>query len=375
MDQQIKERNAPGGSHSNGTAQRKPNGDPHQRTGTREQTPANGKHANKKRAPNIGRSRRFFRKSPEEVGKQLRFEYIQAQAARGETTLYCRVLGVTYQGYKKYTTNLTRPYKYARLLADIRAIMEEDAYNRTYGKQRMYEKLQLEYYCPQSYNTVAKVMRENGLLQKTNRPKGLTKAEKNARKSENIIKRNFTAEAPNRKTVTDITEIGASDGKLYISGIFDCYDNMCLSVTIAEHMCTDLVVENILQAAAVYEITGAISHSDRGSQYTSDEYRETLRTLGLTQSMNGDAGRCHDNAKCESMWARAKNEIKSCYATKRMTCEELKTLIADYFMDYWNHRRICSSIGGMPPIIKRGVYYARQADQNTDEMETLRNTA
>ena len=226
----------------------------------------------------------------------------------------------------------------------------------------MYEKLQLDYECPYSYNTVAKVMRENGLLQKANRPKGLTKADKTAQKSGNLLNRDFSAEAPNQKTVTDITEYVASDGRLYVSGLFDCFDNACLGLSMADNMRAELAVETFTQADGCYDLRGAISHSDRGSQYTSELFRETIAGLGIIQSMNSAAGRCHDNAKCESIWGRGKCEIMAGYDTKKMTCDELKTLIFRYYLCYWNHRRICSAIGGVPPMIKRGAYYERLVD-------------
>jgi len=94
----------------------------------------------------------------------------------------------------------------------------------------MYEKLQLDYDCPHCYNTVQKVMRENGLLKKLKRPKGLTKSDKMAQKSDNLLLRDFTASEPNKKVVTDITEYQGSDSKVYTSGIFDCFDNLCLGL-------------------------------------------------------------------------------------------------------------------------------------------------
>jgi len=266
------------------------------------------------------------------------------------------------QGYHKYLKQLTKPYKYAQLLADMRAILEEDEFNKTYGKQRMFEKLQLDYDCPYSYNTVAKVMRENGLLQKQNHPKGLTKADKKAQKSENLLEQDFSANMPNQKMVTDITEFTGCDGKVYTSAIFDCYDNACLAVSMADNMRKELVIETFEQAAGRYDLRGAISHSDRGSQYTSAQFREAIDKIGVIQSMNGAAGRCHDNAKCESMWARGKSEIMACYNIKKMTCEEIKRLIFRYYLSYWNNRRICSAIGGMPPMIKRGAFYEKLAD-------------
>jgi transposase InsO family protein len=271
-------------------------------------------------------------------------------------------LDVTPQGYAKYTKNLTNPYKYATLLASIKAILEEDEFNRTYGKRRMFEKLQLDYDCPYSYNTVAKVMRKHNLLHKRNKPKGLTEADKAAQKSDNLLKRDFSATAPCQKTVTDITEWTACDGKVYQSGVFDCFDNTCLGLSLSDNMRKELCIETFLQAAGRYNLRGAVSHSDRGSQYTSEEFRLTLGKLGVIQSMNGAAGRCHDNAKCESMWARGKEEIMACYNTKKMTCEQLKRLIFRYYMGYWNNRRICSAIGGIPPAVKRDAYYEMLAD-------------
>jgi len=269
------------------------------------------------------------------------------------------MLTVTPQGYNKYLKSQARPYKYADLLANIKAILAEDVFNKTYGKKRMYEKLILDYDCPYSYNTVAKVMRENGLLQKANHPKGLTKADKAAQKSDNLINQDFSTDAPNKKTVTDITEYAASDGKIYVSCVFDCFDNGCLGLSMADNMRAELVVETFKQAAGSYDLRGAIGHSDRGSQYTSETFRETLAKIGIVQSMNSAAGRCLDNAKCESMWARGKTEIIACYNIKKMTCEELKKVIFYYYMVYWNNRRICSAIGGLPPFVKRDAYYEK----------------
>ena len=75
--------------------------------------------------------------------------------------------------------------------------------------------------------------------------------------------------------------------------------------------------------------------------------------------MNSAGGRCHDNARCGSMWARMKSELLyNRYNTKKMLVEELKVLIWRYFMSYWNNRRICSANGGNPPIVKRQEYYS-----------------
>ena len=203
-------------------------------------------------------------------------------------------------------------------------------------------------------------MEETGLSHRPRRkPNGITKSERNARKSEDLLKRDFRSAKPLEKCVTDITEIPAADGKLYVSAVFDCYDMGVLGLAMADHMKADLCVATVRNAAKAFpEIRGAVLHSDRGSQYTSASYRAELARTGIIQSMNSDGGRCHDNARCEAMWARMKEELLyGRYETKKMKIEELKTLIWRYFIIYWNTRRICSANGGLPPMLKRKQYY------------------
>ena len=105
-------------------------------------------------------------------------------------------------------------------------------------------------------------------------------------------------------------------------------------------------------------LRGAILHSDRGTQYTSELYRNAINKYGILQSMNSAGGRCHDNARCESMWARLKTELLyDRYNSENLTVSELKSLIWRYFISYWNNRRICTTNGGLPPMLKRQRYY------------------
>lgn len=171
------------------------------------------------------------------------------------------------------------------------------------------------------------------------------------------MNRDFRAGSPLKKCVTDITEIPAKNGKLYVSAICDCYDLGVLGLSMSDNMKTELctsTIENMVKSNP--SVCGMILHSDRGIQYTSASYRAELSRHGIIQSMNSDGGRCHDNARCEAMWARMKEELLY-DDTKQMTIEELKTLIWRYFIIYWNNRRICSANGGLPPMIKRKKYY------------------
>ena len=98
-------------------------------------------------------------------------------------------------------------------------------------------------------------------------------------------------------------------------------------------------------------------------QYTSELYRKAIQRYGIRQSMNSAGGRCHDNARCESMWGRLKEELLyGRYDTEKISVEELKTIIWRYYISYWNNRRICTANGGLPPMVKRKQYYSSLAD-------------
>jgi transposase InsO family protein len=281
----------------------------------------------------------------------------QKEPNRYSISELCRLLRVSRQGYYQYLEGKKRPEKHAELLAVIQAILDEDEENASYGRKRMIDALRLKGRA-ESDSTIYRVLRKNGLLQKTRTPKGLTKADKAAHKNDNLLNRDFTAAAPNEKLVSDITQLPTADGTLYISGVFDCYDNACLGLSMDDNMKTPLVVQSLASAHNLYGLAGAIFHTDRGSQYTSDDFRTCLHSFGVIQSMNSDGGRCHDNAKCESMWARFKTEaIYGRRQTSKMPMEEVKTIVFRYFLGYWNNRRICHAIGGVPPALKRKRYY------------------
>ena len=122
------------------------------------------------------------------------------------------------------------------------------------------------------------------------------------------------------------------------------------------NLCVDMLDNAIM---AYPDLKGAIVHYDRGAQYTSQTYRDAVIKHSIIQSMNSAGERCHDNARCESMWARMKSELfYGRYDTKKITKSELKVKIWRYFMSYWNNRRICSTNGGSPPMVKRKKYYS-----------------
>lgn len=283
----------------------------------------------------------------------------------GKLSFYCRALEVTRQGFYKYLRNRDKPWKYEGVAEMIRKLLVSDEFNTSYGRNRIYKALLL--YAPPdmeipSERTVYRIMQRMGLIRKRRKPVGITREDRNAQKSDDLLKRDFSADKPFDKCVTDITEVKGSDGKLYVSVIFDCFDNEAIGLALRTNMKAGLCVETLESAYRAHpELRGAIIHSDRGSQYTSRAYRYWINHYGIRQSMNSAGGRCHDNAKCESMWARMKTELfydrglKSEY----FTIAELRVMIWRYFMIYWNKRRICSANDdGLPPEVKRLRYYS-----------------
>ncbi len=155
---------------------------------------------------------------------------------KGDISFCCRVLRVSRQGFYQYLANKDRPWKYQPLADVMMEIYKEDECNDTYGRIRMYQALilkQPENVDIPSERTVYRIMEEIGLNHQPRRkPNGITKADREARKPEDLLKRDFRAEEPLAKCVTDITEIKAGDGKLYVSAVFDCFDSSVIGLAI-----------------------------------------------------------------------------------------------------------------------------------------------
>ena len=259
----------------------------------------------------------------------------------GNISFYCKVIHVTRQGFYKYLVNRERPWKYQDLANAMLDIHSEDEYNDTYGRVRMHQALILIH--PEGINipserTIYRGMKQIGLNHRPNhKPHGITKADRESHKSEDLLKRNFQSDVPLTKCVMDITEIKASDGNLYVSAIFDCFDSAVLGTSIGANMQASLCVDMLDNTIMAYpDLKGAIVHSDRGAQYTSQTYRDAVIKHSIIQSMNSAGGCCHDNARCESMWARMKSELfYGRYDSRKFTKAELKVKIWRYFMSYW----------------------------------------
>ena len=194
-------------------------------------------------------------------------------------------------------------------------------------------------------------MKEAGLLHRKRRPHGITKATTEIQDRENIIKRDFSADAPKKKFLTDITEIQCLDGKLYVSPILDCFNGEVVALEMRDNMKKELCIDTVRQLKRLYpNLNNVILHSDRGSQYTSEAFQNELKANGMIQSLSG-TGHCFDNARMESFFATLKKEKIYRIAAYKLSREEVKTIIFRYIFIYYNRVRIYTgNFMGLPPV-------------------------
>ena len=209
---------------------------------------------------------------------------------KSKTAKFCRWLKVSRQGFYKYLKRPKFKWRHEDLAEEILTIIKEDDWNDNYGKKRIWEALKLRHSDGNlpSITTIYRIISQMGICRKKkHNPNGITKADKEARKSDDLLKRDFIADKPFTKCVTDITMIPVKGGRLYVSAIFDCYHLECLGLAMDTNMKSELCIRTLADAKNRHpELRGAIVHSDRGSQYTSHEYREALRRHGFIQSIS-----------------------------------------------------------------------------------------
>lgn len=166
----------------------------------------------------------------------------------------------------------------------------------------------------------------------------------------NLLKRDFEADRPNQKWVTDITEFSLFGQKLYLSPILDLHSRDIVSYTISKHPYFALVTDMLEQAfQKIPDGTNLILHSDQGWQYQMKLYQHMLRAKGIQQSMSRK-GNCLDNAVIENFFGLLKSELL--YLQDFDSMEHFEQELIEY-LDYYNNRRIKACLKGLPPALHR----------------------
>jgi len=261
----------------------------------------------------------------------------------------CRALGVSPSWFYKWRDRprTQRAERRARLDAAVAAAFEESG--GTYGSPRIHEDL-LEAGWKVSVNTVAASMARQGLVARSKkRRKNLTRPDKSKRPFPDLLRRDFTAPAPNIRWVGDMTEIATDDGKLYLATVIDLFSRRLLGYATGAHPDADLAADAIRMAVATRggEVAGVIFHTDRGSTYTASDFTALCRRLFITQSM-GRVGSCFDNAAAESFFSTLEHEVQSRHHF--ISREHARKVIVGWVVDFYNSRRRHSSAGSKSPI-------------------------
>lgn len=245
----------------------------------------------------------------------------------------CRFFGVSRSGYYGYVSRMDIPAWDLSLAKKIRECQEE--YGRTYGYRRVHIWLE-RHNIYRNPKTVLRVMQKYGLLSVIRRKKYRNYGEY-LHKYSNLLNRDFSAERPNQKWVTDISYIHTKQGVLYLSVIRDLYDNSIVAYKTGTEQNVNLVLSTIREAKKKEKVTTELQlHSDRGFQYTSTAYFKLTQSYSITPSMSR-RGNPYDNALAENFFSILKTEC--IYRIKIQTYAEARLLIGEY-IHFYNHQRI-----------------------------------
>ena len=192
-------------------------------------------------------------------------------------------------------------------------------------------------------------MKKHELLSDIRRPRKWRQLGQQIHRYENLLNRQFQANKPNQKWVTDISYIHTGQGVLYLSIIRDLYDNSIVAYKTGTSQSVNLVLDTIRQAMAKEKVAAELQlHSDQGSQYTSQAYFELTKSYGITPSMSR-RGNCYDNAMAENFFSILKTEC--IYRHQPKTFAEANLLIDNYIY-FYNHQRIQLKTGEAPLALR-----------------------
>lgn len=271
----------------------------------------------------------------------------------------CELGKVSRAGYYKWINRGTPDYeveidRIAAVVEDIHIESPDKGYRRIRDDLERYHGIKV------NDKKVLRICRKKGIkstIKYSNN--GCTRQADNPQFiAENILNREFSADAPNQKWLTDVTEfkyyVGYESRKVFLSAILDLYDRRIVSYVIGDSNNNELVFSTFDAAVAANPDASPLFHSDRGYQYTSRAFHRKLETVGMTQSMSRVA-RCIDNGPMEGFWGILKRER---YYGKRFTDKGSLVAMIEEYIDYYNNRRLQRNLGVLTPMEKHSLYSA-----------------
>jgi putative transposase len=272
---------------------------------------------------------------------------VKAHQARYPVATMCRLLGVSTSGY--YGWQRRKPS--ARWQDDQRLLTRITAIHRrshgTYGVPRIHAELAAEG-VRVGRKRVARLMRSTGLagISRRKRPRTTVKAQ-GVSTAPDLVQRQFTAEAPDRLWVADITYVQTRAGFLYLAVVVDVFSRRVVGWAMEPHLRTELVLQALNMALYLRRPRSVIHHSDQGAQYTALAFGKRCRQAGVRPSM-GSTASCYDNALCESFFASLECELLDRRTFK--THADARMAVFAYIEGWYNTHRRHSAIQYQSPI-------------------------
>jgi transposase InsO family protein len=263
----------------------------------------------------------------------------------------CKFFEVSRSGYYDFVNRLGKPEPDADLAMKIKECQNRT--DKTYGYRRVWKWLR-DRNINTNPKTVLRIMKKYGLLSEIRRRRKWVNLGQQVHKYKNLLKRQFRADRPNSKWVTDISYIHTKEGVLYLSMIRDLYDNSIVAYKTATQQTVNLVLDTIRIAMKKEKKRVAAElqlHSDQGFQYTSNAYFKLTQSYDITPSMSSK-GNPYDNAMAENFFSILKTEC--IYRHKPKTFREANDLI-DRYIHFYNHERIQNKTGVAPLTLRHSA--------------------
>ena len=282
---------------------------------------------------------------------KVKYAVIHRHRNEYPVSVMCKFFEVSRSGYYDFVKRMGKPKQDTELANEIR-VCQRSADN-TYGYRRVWLWL-AHRKIHRNPKTVLRVMKKYGLLSEIRRRRKWVNLGQQMHKYDNLLKRQFRADRPNTKWVTDISYIHTKEGVLYLSMIRDLYDNSIVAYKTASRQTVSLVLDTIRLAMKKEKKRVAAElqlHSDQGFQYTSPGYFNLTQSYGITPSMSSK-GNPYDNAMAENFFSILKTEC--IYRYKPKTFKEADDLIARY-IHFYNYERIQTKTGVAPLTLRHSA--------------------
>ena len=279
---------------------------------------------------------------------RVKYHIIYMNRDRYPVSTMCRFFGVSRSGYYDYVKRLDQPAHDAALAEIIRE--QQKKCDKTYGYRRMWKWLRETGKIYRNPKTILRIMKKYELLSEIRRRKKWRQMGQQLHRYENLLNREFQADRPNHKWVTDISYIHTGQGILYLSVIRDLFDSSIVAYKTGTTQSVNLVLDTIRLAMQKEKKVAAELqlHSDQGFQYTSQAYFKLTQSYGITPSMSRK-GNPYDNAMAENFFSILKTEC--IYRHKPKTFSEANDLI-DRYIHFYNHERIQNKTGVTPLTLR-----------------------